>query len=206
MRPSACYFGSACVALLLFASPAQGQSAQKWSVQASGLFVGVFGDAYDGLKNGPGLEAQVRYTPSVWSFGGGFQSSWHDLDLEDLGTESVSLAGVFVEPRRVFDVGSATSAPYLSARLAFLQQSVDVNVDGTTVSASASGVQVNVGGGVLMRLSPRVNLDLGATFGAINFGDVVVEVPGAGSTAVSGSSGTGQNLVLRAGLAIGIGK
>ena len=55
-----------------------------------------------------------------------------------------------------------------------------------------------------MRLSPRVNLDLGATYGLINFSDVEVDVAGLGKTKVEGTSGNGSNLVLRAGLAIGL--
>lgn len=186
------------------ASALPAQSAQKWSIQASGLYVGAFGKAYDGLKPGPGFEAQVRYTPNVWSFGFGAQASTHDFDEPELSGTSVMLAGAFFEPRRVFDVGSSTAAPYVSARLAFLQQSVDLDIAGTSVSASASGAQVNAGGGVLIRLTPKVNLDLGATYGLIRFGDVEVDIPGEGSATVDGTSGNGQNLVLRVGLALGI--
>jgi hypothetical protein len=198
------------VALLALAAlaalPATGraQSAQRYSVQASGLFVGTFGEAYDGLSAGPGIEAQFRVTPSAWSFGFGVQGSSHSFDDAALGSESITLAGVFFEPRRVIDVGSSQFAPYLAARVAFLQQSLDVDVNGTDVSATASGAQFNAGGGVLVRLTPRVNLDLGATYGLINFGDVEVDIAGVGSTKVEGSSGNGSNLVLRAGLAIGL--
>lgn len=197
--------GAAAVVLQLAAlSPLAAQSAQKWSIQASGLYVGMFGKAYEGLKAGPGFEAQVRYTPSVWSFGFGGQVSQHDFDDPDLHGMKVSLAGAFFEPRRVIDVGSSKAAPYVSARLAFLQQSIDFEVDGTTVNASASGAQVNGGGGVLVRLSPKVNLDLGATFGLIKFSDVKVNIPGEGSVNVQGSSGNGSNLVIRVGVAIGL--
>jgi hypothetical protein len=183
-------------------SAAHAQSAQRFSVQASGLAVGTRGEAYEGMKAGPGFELQVRYTPSVWSFGVGAQSSTHSLDDTALGGEEVTLAGAFFEPRRVFDVGATSYAPYASARLAFLRQSIDLEVEGTPVSASASGAQVNLGGGVLFRVSPRVNIDLGATFGVINFGDAKVTVPGFGSVN-AGSAGSGQNVVMRAGVAVG---
>lgn len=189
------------------ASPVQSQSAQRWSLQVSGLSVGAQGDAYEGLSRGNGFEAQVRLTPSVWSFGVGLQFSSHSIEFEDGTPEDVTLTGLFIEPRRIIDVGSSTFAPYLSGRLSFLQQAIEVDLGGgTTVSASASGAQVNGGGGVLFRLSPRVNLDVGATYGLINFGDVEVSASGLGSTTVEGSSGTGRNLVLRLGLAIGLGK
>lgn len=196
--------GIATLAVAVTTPSARAQSAQRYSVQASGIFVGTFGEAYDGLKSGPGIEAQFRITPSAWSFGFGIQGSTHSFDVEGLESESVTLAGVFFEPRRVIDVGSSQVAPYVSARLAVLQQSLDLDIDGTTVSASANGVQVNGGGGILVRLSPRVNLDLGATYGLIRFGDVEVDIAGVGRTTVEGSSGNGSNLVLRAGVAIGL--
>ncbi|MBC7894724.1 MAG: outer membrane beta-barrel protein [Cytophagaceae bacterium] len=199
----------AIAALFLLAAPAaaHAQSAQRWSLQVSGISVGAQGEAYEGLSNGIGMEAQVRLTPSVWSFGAGLQYSAHKLDFGgQLGEETVTLTGLFVEPRRIFDVGSSTFAPYASARLSFLQQAIDVSANGTSVEATASGTQVNAGGGVLFRMSPRVNLDLGATYGLINFGDVEVTVPGIGATTVDGSSGSGSNLVVRIGVAIGLGK
>jgi hypothetical protein len=194
---------TAFAAFALSTAVAQGQSAQRWSLQLSGLSVGVQGEAYDGLSQGMGMEAQIRFTPSVWSLGAGLQYSAHDLDI-DGSAETVSLAGAFIEPRRIIDVGGSTFAPYVSARLAFLRQSIDMTIDGTAVSASTSGAQVNAGGGVLFRLSPRLNLDLGATYGLINFGDVEVNVPGYGRGTIDGTSGNGRNLVVRVGLAVGV--
>jgi hypothetical protein len=196
------------------------QSAQRWSIQASALGVGVFGDAYEGLTSGFGGEAQVRVTPSLWSYGFGGQLSQHSLDGF---TEKISLMGVFFEPRRVFDVGSGKIAPYLSARLAYLRQSGSFEVGlgrlaqtpdpdvrlslqrRAELSLAASGFQGNVGGGVLVRMSPRVNLDLGVTLGLIRFGDVTAKVDGEGAGSFAGTSGTGQNAVFRAGLAFGLG-
>ena len=196
---------SALAALVLSVAPVAGaQSAQRWSLQVSGISVGVQGEAYDGLSNGVGIEGQVRLTPSVWSFGAGFQYSTHKL--QDASDETVNLAGIFIEPRRILDVGSSTFAPYVSGRLSFLQQSIEVDVSGTKISATASGAQINGGGGVLFRLSPKVNLDVGATYGLINFGEVQVTIPGVGTSPVNGTSGSGTNLVVRVGLAIGLGK
>jgi hypothetical protein len=193
-------------ALLAWSAPSGAQSAQRLSLQFSGLFVGVSGDAYEGLDSGPGFEAQFRFNPSAFSIGVGFQASNHTLDLGDFGSEDVMLAGGFIEPRYVFDIGQDRYAPYASARLAYLKQSIDLDIDGESVSASANGTQLNVGGGVLLRLSSRVNLDIGATIGRINFDDVEVSIPGEGTATVDGSSGSGQNLVLRVGLAIGLGR
>jgi len=190
-------------------APMAAQSAQRLSIQASGLHVSAFGEAYEGLKSAPGAELQLRFTPGVWSFGVGAQASSHSFDDATFGNEKVLLAGFFFEPRRVIDIGSSRVAPYLAARVSVLRQSLDFvtnnGVSNFDVTAEASGTQLNGGGGMLVRLSPRINLDLGATFGLIRFGDVQVEIPGVGNTAIDGSSGTGQNLVVRVGLAIGLG-
>lgn len=214
---------AAVIAVTALSTPAAAQSAQRWSIQASGLFVGVSGDAYEGLKSGPGGEVQVRVTPSLWSYGAGLQYSTHGID--GVSGQNVALTGVFVEPRRVFDVGSPKVAPYVSARLAYLRFSLDFGDVGqmravaganpdVALSAqqaranlvfSASGYQGNIGGGVLIKLSPRVNLDLGATLGTIKFGEVKAELDGRTVGSSGTSSGTGQNAVVRAGLAIGLG-
>lgn len=213
---------TAVVAVAALSTTATAQSAQRWSLQASGLFVGVAGDAYEGLKSGPGGELQLRVTPSLWSYGAGLQYSSHGID--GVSGTNVDLTGIFVEPRRVFDIGSAKAAPYVSARLSYLRLSLDVGDVGVarasaaspdvTLSAqqaranlvfSASGFQGNIGGGVLIKLSPRVNLDLGATLGAIRFGEVKAELDGRTIDASGTSSGSGQNAVIRAGLAIGLG-
>lgn len=192
------------VAALVLSTPLSAQSAHRWSLQASGLYVGVIGDAYEGLSNGAGFEAQVRYNPSAFSLGLGYQSSIHDLNVQ--GFKTVNLSGGFVEPRYVVDIGSDRAAPYFSARLAYLTQEADIVEQGDTFTLTANGTQINGGGGVLVRLTPRVNLDLGLTFGAINFEDVVVSNSSGQSVTVTGSSGSGQNLVLRLGVSIGLGK
>lgn len=205
-------------------------SAPRWSVQAAGIALGLFGSEYEGLGTGYGGELQVRLTPSRWSYGVGVQTSSHDLTL--LSGSSMALRGVFVEPRRTFDIGSARYAPYLAARLAYLRQSADVSLvlaqvrrpegpialavlpsgdvslqtsGGANTSITASGFQGNVGGGVLVTLTPRVHLDLGLTVGAIRFGDSKLTVNGSEVGTFDGTTGTEQNAVLRIGVAIGLG-
>jgi hypothetical protein len=220
----AAFAAAACIT-----SPLVAQSAQRWSLQASGLYVGLFGNAYDGLESGPGGEVQVRVTPSLWSYGAGLQYSTHSLSTNS--NYSVGLSGVFFEPRRVFDIGSAKYAPYMSGRLAYLKLAADLGSSNTTsgtsgigqvgrasnppvslsvaqragLELSATGFQGNIGGGVLTRLSPRVNLDLGLTLGAIRFGTAKLKQNGTVVNESSGVTGTGQNVVVRAGLAIGLG-
>lgn len=183
----------------LTASDAQAQSAQRWSLQGSLLYVGTYGEAYSGMQPGGGAEIQLRFTPGRLSIGIGAQSSTHEIDLEEYGKENATISGGFIEPRMVFDVGSDRFAPYGAARIAFLKQAATL----FGVEASASGTQLNIGGGFLVRMTPRVNMDLGLTYGSINFQDFELSYQGETAT-VEGSSGSGQNLVIRVGIAVGL--
>lgn len=192
------------LALLAATSPSAAQSAQRLSGQLSVINVAPSGDAYEGMTSGIGFEAQVRYTPSALSIGVGYQRSSHDVDMgPDFGTQGAAIAGFFAEPRYVFNVGSEAWAPYASARLARLTQSADVTIDGTDVEISASGTQLNLGGGVLVRATSRVNIDLGLTYGKIDFDDGEITFDGQ-TFVVPDTGGSGNNLVLRAGVTVGL--
>lgn len=173
------------------------QTAQPFSVQASGLLVVPTGEAFSDTETGPGFEVQVRRNFDARSLGIGFQWSSHGVTGAD---NPLSLLGVFAEPRYVLPAGTAKAAPYISGRVAVFQQRLES--EGTT--GSATGAQLNAGGGMLISLSPAVNLDLGATVGLLRFGAYEVRFPGGGGFEVPGSSGA--NFVLRAGLAVGLGK
>jgi hypothetical protein len=181
------------------------QTAQRFSAQASALYVTLSGDAYSTLNNGPGFEAQLRFNPGAVSIGGGFQFSNHNIDTNALGAPidgGIRLYGAFLEPRYVIAVSSATFAPYVSGRLAYLRQSL--NLEG--FDGSANGVQVNGGGGAIVRLSTNVNLDLGATFGYIDFGKSTVKDKSTGQETTTPDSDSGTNWVFRLGLAFGLGR
>lgn len=172
------------------------QSAQRLSIQGSGLFAKLYGSAYAGLQKGYGVEVQARFTPGAWSFGGGVQYTRHSITGLN---QKLKLYGGFVEPRYVIVLRSNVFAPYVSARFSLLKQQLTVG----DVSGSATGVTLNGGGGVLVRLSSRLNLDVGSTYGYTKFGDFVVRNHSNGLT-FTGPSGSGSNLVVRVGLALGL--
>lgn len=177
----------------------QGQSAQRLSVQGSGLFIKLFGDAFEGAEQGYGFEAQVRYTPSAFSFGAGFQYTSHGVEGTD---QRASLVGGFFEPRYVFSTSSSALFPYLSGRFYLVRlrsENTDVNIRTT-----ATGLAANGGGGVLVRLASRVNADLGATYGYSRFSDFKFENLATGLTGTSDISNTGSNIVLRVGFTLGL--
>jgi hypothetical protein len=197
----------AAAALIGKPQSAQGQMGQRLSIQASALRADVFGDAFRTFDAGLGFELQVRYTPGVVSWGGGVQYTIHgDSEAEADGHDpDIKLLGVFVEPRYVLDIDSESAAPYLSARAAFAQFDVRIDFsDGDVLTFKSSGVTLNVGGGLLVRLGPRVNMDVGATAGFNRYrptvGDTEFGEP------FDMELGSGMNLVMRVGLAVGLGR
>ena len=179
------------------AAAAAAQTASRWSVQVSGLYAMISAKVFETVENGPGAEAQVRFTPGALSIGAGGQLTRHGIASDVVG--DMNLYGVFVEPRYVFAIGSDRLAPYLSARLSYLHG----ELDGDQGSVEGNGAQLNAGGGVLVRLKQRVNLDLGATYGRLDFGRITKVVDG---EEFEDEGQGGGNLVVRIGLAFGLGR
>lgn len=200
------------------------QSAQQWSVQGSGLMATLSGAAYFGTNYGSdrGGEAQLRYTTRVgWSFGAGYQKTTNIAH---------TLSGPFFEPRYSFVLGDNERIfPYLSGRFSYLnlQQSTfnyscASTCDSTSYASgqnSTSGSTIGAGGGLLLRLTSRVNMDVGATYGWNHFGDITATVNQnnctydtngtptctyLGQVTSKTPAGSGSNLVGRLGLAIGL--
>lgn len=178
-------------ALLLVPTSSAAQAAQPYSFQASALG-SVPGGDLGAVTAGLGWEAQVRWNPGALSFGAGIEQTFHGVD--NLPDRNVRLTGGFFEPRYVIDTGSDKAVPYLAGRFAVSQ----ILVKELGASSSATGYTVNGGGGLLIRLGPAMNLDLGVTLGWKDLGkttiaDTVFDL------------GTGTNLIIRAGLAFGFG-
>ena len=208
----------ALAALVVLVPSAQAQSAQKWSIQGSLFSSTLVGDnpIYQNVDPGAGFEVQVRWTPSLFSLGAGFQWTTHKQNILAgqpglVDQPNTTLNGFFIEPRYVILVGSNMVAPYASGRVALLRQTTSANFlltnpDNSTrqanLSASADGINFNIGGGLLFRVGSRVNLDVGATYGISSFGNFVTEVDGV-EIDRAGSS-TGQNLALRFGVMVGL--
>lgn len=174
----------------------QAQSAQPYSLQASGIFNAIFEGLVTNLQDGWGAEAQFRYTPGALSVGAGFQFTVHELEGR---TEHASLYGGFVEPRYRIYAGSNVVAPYASARLSVSK----MGFSGEDLSLSSTLMQLNGGGGLLIRLGSRLNLDLGASLGYNRLGSGTLTSKSTGR-AVPVASSSGSNAVIRLGLGIGL--
>lgn len=144
------------------ASIASAQSAQKVSLQLAVLSTSIGGTG-SSSTTGVGVEPQLRFyllgERNVISLGIGGQYTSHAS-----GGDKLNIAGAFLEPRYVPAIGSGRVVPYLSGRLALLQQS-------SNFGSSSSGYAYGAGGGIVVPLSRRVNLDAGAQLVRQKFGD-----------------------------------
>jgi hypothetical protein len=180
------------LAAVLLPVGAAAQSAQMVSLQISGLGAVPFGGGLSNVTTGAGWEAQLRVNPSAFSIGAGVEQTFHTIS--GISGRNVTLLGGFLEPRYVIDFGSDKAVFYLSGRAALSQ----ITVEEGGVDRTGTGYTLNGGGGFLVRLGGRTNLDLGATMGYKDLGIVTL------STGTF-DLGTGANVVGRIGLAIGIG-
>jgi hypothetical protein len=196
------------------AVPLRAQTAQPISVQLSALYEGLSGDAFEDVRPGAGVEAQLRYTRGAWSVGLGYQGVRHRyrdcwLPLSGGGCARVlpgrtTGSGIFFEPRYVFDAGSDVFAPYVSGRFSIVRQS---DTSDPQIDFSVTGSSANGGGGVLFRLTPRVNFDAGATVGYTRFSNYRTYDKQTGQVTTGSIGGAGgSNFVLRVGVAIGLGR
>ena len=106
-----------------------------------------------------GWEAQVRYTFSRFSLGGGYQRATVYQFTADNVDFSAALSVFFAEPRYVVMAGSR-AAVYVAGRLGMSQlvcNVPDCPEEGWHFAAGG-------GGGVLVRLGSRVSLDLGSQY------------------------------------------
>ena len=176
----------ATIALATVAFDARAQAAQTWSILGSPFFTAQ--KFTTSTVAGAGAELQLRYSLPGVSIGLGGQYSSHSS-----GNESMKISGLFLEPRYAPDIGSEQIVPYVAARLAFLHQT------GNFASAS-NGYAAGAGGGVMIKINRRVNLDLGGAIVQQSFGDVTLNR--GGSARFEAFTG----YVAKAGLSVGFGK
>jgi opacity protein-like surface antigen len=145
------------------------QSAQPFSLQGSLLAAGQ--NLNDGLVLGVGFEGQLRYAKGVWSVGLGYQTSKHTAE-----DEFIKISGFFLEPRRAFDIGSERFAPYIAGRVALLKQNSELHDPGNPTTqlfiTESNGSAFGAGGGLIIRATTKINIDLGAAFVSQSFAEV----------------------------------
>jgi hypothetical protein len=158
---------------MLAARPVDAQSAWRWSIQVSGI-AQKFTESGGGssFETPPpwalGGELQARLTPGQFSIGAGLQYS----HISESRYGEVTVIGPFVEPRVVLGLFGESAAPYAALRIGLLRFEFDPSY------GAVWNKYVNGGGGLLLKLNRRSNLDIGATAGIDDSGspDVVLRV------------------------------
>ncbi|HEV8597976.1 MAG TPA: hypothetical protein VGQ69_01295 [Gemmatimonadales bacterium] len=171
----------------LLTGAAAAQSAQRFSVQASGavLFATRADPLYDS-KTRLGFEGQARYTFGRFSLGAGYQRSTVFAFVNNPLTMALSFG--FVEPRYVA-LASGGMAIYLAGRIGAGKIVCSISSD---CPPQETKLGFGGGGGLLFRLSSRLSADLGAQF---------FQAPALSSSTSSLSSGYAM---LRAGFGLGL--
>jgi len=144
------------VALVMLGQRASAQSAQRFSLQASGavLFATREDPAGFQSKTRLGFEGQVRYTFSRFSLGAGYQRS----TVFTSPALNLSLSLGFIEPRLVVAAGGSL-AFYVAGRAG-----IGKLVCSETCNAKKTNTAFGGGGGLLVRLGRRISADLGAQY------------------------------------------
>jgi hypothetical protein len=174
------------VAVLLIPTGVRAQTAQRWSIQLSALGAELTNVSNEELRFGGGVELQARFNPSALSIGFGIQSTRHTLTNPLLGRErTVTYTGGFVEPRLILGTLGDLVAFYASARFMSLRATTEV----AGVETKVEGAALAGGGGILVRITSRLNAEVGAT---------------AGKEYYNRNSDGGTTLVTRLGLAYGL--
>ncbi len=162
-------------AVSALSTAAQAQSAQKYAFQLAVLSTSIGVGSGATSTQGIGVEPQLRFnrfyvTESFGiSLGVGGQYTSHTA-----GNDELNIRGLFLEPRFVPVLGSSKIFPYLSGRLATLQQT-------SNFGTSSGGYAFGGGAGLVIKLSARFNLDAGAQLVRQQFSDFSFTDGSAGS-------------------------
>lgn len=135
----------------------EGQSLQRWGIQGSGaVVVPTAKDPNFDNSTRLGWEGQVRYTLSRWSVGAGYQRATV-FKLAGGGFSAAFSVG-FIEPRYVA-AATSKAAVYVAGRAGIGRLECDPECVEQDWQVIGGG-----GGGVLVLVSRRTAIDLGAQF------------------------------------------
>jgi hypothetical protein len=170
--------------------------AQSFSFAGGGVYASLSGSDFDGINGGLGIDAQFRYhARGGVSVGGGVQYTSHGIDGLD---PNFGVRAFFADLRYSFENASSPSiTPYIGARAALAHYGISQGGN----SASANGTAFGPAGGMLIRLAPAAQLDVGIVWYSVHFGNI-----SANGTEQPDTKSSGSALALRAGVSFGFGK
>ncbi len=130
-------------------------------------YAGQMGSTSSSIQNSLGYEGYLRYgSPFGLFLRGGIHISTHEIEQ---ASPSYRLTSFFLEPQYVALSLSSHWAPFVSGRIAYLQEGVDQ--PGSDIKAS--GFSLGGGLGTLYRLTPQVALEGALSFALASLGDYI---------------------------------
>jgi hypothetical protein len=163
------------------------------SLEGSVLYNTFQGRDFRNVNDGGGFEAQANIGVGAFSLGGGYLRTTHSIT--GIAEDAVQ-SGPYLEPRLALPFYYTNFTPYLMGRVARITHRVDTSLG----ERESTGTSVGGGVGMLVRLTPGVQLNMGLLYSSFRLGRIEQ-----GGTTVTGSGGDGTTLGFRAGLSLGGG-
>jgi hypothetical protein len=158
-----------------------------FSAFASGLYSGIERGTVE--RDGFGFDGGVALGVGAFSLGTGYQRTFHGRN----GMRTTeTLEGIFVEPRVAMLLGYGAFTPYVAGRVVRIGELFDESDNGS----SRSGVQFGGGAGLLVDVTSRLSIDLGAMYTGLRLD----------RDGVSGDRRTANGVLLRVGLSARSGR
>ncbi len=187
--------------LLAIASTAQAQGRREpvpqlrrerpmLALEATGLFSSVKGQALGAAGDGAGFDVMASVGSGMFALGAGYQRSTHTL----LGQSSARaiVDGAFIEPRLALPLAAGNFTPYVFARAARLERSIENSATDSRLRGSA------IGGGVGTYFWLANNVQLNS---ALLWQDLRFDQPTRSNVSVARADGS--QWAIRAGLSVG---
>ncbi len=161
------------------------------ALEATGLFSSVKGQALGTAGDGAGFDVMGSVGSGMFALGAGYQRSTHTL----LGQSSsrAIVDGVFIEPRLALPLATGNFTPYVFARAARLERSLENSGNEPRLRGSAIGGGV----GTYFWLANNVQLNSALLWQDLRF-DQASARPN-----ITGARADGSQWAIRAGLSVG---
>ena len=174
-------------------------SAAQVSIGANGQYLSLGGNDFSAIDAGFGAGASVLIpVGKSLMVGGSGQYSTHGVTGVN---ENLNALGLLAEARYLFRTPGGKVSPYVAGRGGWLRASAsNIDLGAGPSDYSQSGFAFGGGGGVMIGLTPKMAVDLGAVYHSVSLGDAKVD----GQTQ-TGTESSGTGLQVRGGVAIKLG-
>jgi hypothetical protein len=159
------------------------------SLEATGLFSSVKGQALGTAGDGAGFDVMASVGSGMFALGAGYQRSTHTLVSQS--SKRAIVDGAFIEPRLALPLATGNFTPYVFARAARLERSIENSGTEPRLRGSAIGGGV----GTYFWLANNVQLNSALLWQDLRFDRA--------ATSANVARADGAQWAIRAGLSVG---